>query len=94
MSTKLKILNVELGDKSYPIYIGRDLLSDKTYFEKHISGQQLMVVTNSTIEHLYLEKIKNLLGNFEVQVTILTDGEQYKKLKTNTNYKYHPHPLS
>ena len=25
MSTKLKILNVELGDKSYPIYIGRDL---------------------------------------------------------------------
>ena len=82
MSAKLKILNVELGDKSYPIYIGRDLLSDKTYFEKHICGQQVMVVTNSTIEHLYLEKIKNLLVNFEVQVTILPDGEQYKTLET------------
>jgi len=82
MSAKLKILNVELGDKSYPIYIGRDLFSDKTYFEKHISGQQVMVVTNSTIESLYLEKIKNLLSNFEVQVTILPDGEQYKTLVT------------
>jgi len=82
MSTKLKILNVELGDKSYPIYIGRDLLSDKTYLEKHISGQQVMVVTNSTIEPLYLEKVNNLLGNFKVQVIILPDGEQYKTLET------------
>ena len=82
MSTKLKILNVELGDKSYPIYIGRDLLSDKTYLEKHISGQQVMVVTNSKIEPLYLDKVKNLLGNFQVQVTILPDGEQYKTLET------------
>ena len=82
MSTKLKILIVELGDKSYPIYIGRDLLSDKTYLEKHISGQQVMVVTNSKIEPLYLDKVKNLLGNFQVQVTILPDGEQYKTLET------------
>jgi len=82
MSVKIKILNVELGDKSYPIYIGRDLLSDKACFEKHISGQQVMIVTNSTIEDLYLEKIKNLLNNFEVQVTILPDGEQYKTLET------------
>jgi len=73
MSTKLKILNVELGDKSYPIYIGRNLLSYNTYLKKHISGQQVMVVTNSKIEPLYLEKVKNLLGNFEVQVTILPD---------------------
>ena len=82
MSAKIKILNVELGDKSYPIYIGRDLLSDKTCFEKHISGQQVMVVTNSTIEPFYLQKIKNLLSNFEIQVPILPDGEQEKKLKT------------
>ena len=82
MSTKLKILNVELGDKSYPIYIGRDLLADKTYFEKHISGQQVMVVTNSTIEPFYLEKVKHLLSNFKVEVKILPDGEQHKTLET------------
>ena len=82
MSNIQKILNVELGNKSYPIYIGNDLLSDKSCLEKHISGQQVMVVTNTTIEPLYLEKVKNLLGNFEVQVAILPDGERYKTLET------------
>ena len=82
MSAKLKILNVDLGDKSYPIYIGRDLLSDKTYFEKHISGQQVMVVTNSTVAPIYLDKVIKLLDKCNVEVTILPDGEQYKTLET------------
>ncbi len=82
MSAKLKILNVDLGDKSYPIYIGRDLLSDKTCFEKHISGQQVMVVTNSTVAPIYLDKIIKLLDKSNVEVTILPDGEQYKTLET------------
>ena len=82
MSAKLKILNVDLGDKSYPIYIGRDLLSDKTCFEKHISGQQVMVVTNSTVAPIYLDKVIKLLDKSNVEVTILPDGEQYKTLET------------
>ena len=82
MSAKLKILNVDLGDKSYPIYIGRDLLSDKTCFEKHISGQQVMVVTNSTVAPIYLDKVIKLLDKCNVEVTILPDGEQYKTLET------------
>jgi len=82
MSAKLKILNVDLGDKSYPIYIGRDLLSDKTYFEKHISGQQVMVVTNSTVAPIYLDKVIKLLDKCNAEVTILPDGEQYKTLET------------
>ena len=82
MSAKLKILNVDLGDKSYPIYIGRDLLSDKTCFEKHISGQQVMVVTNSTVAPIYLDKVIKLLDKFNVEATILPDGEQYKTLET------------
>ena len=82
MSAKLKILNVDLGDKSYPIYIGRDLFSDKTCFEKHISGQQVMVVTNSTVAPIYLDKVIKLLDKCNVEVTILPDGEQYKTLET------------
>ena len=82
MSAKLKILNVDLGDKSYPIYIGRDLLSDKTCFEKHISGQQVMVVTNSTVAPIYLDKVIKLLDKCNTEVTILPDGEQYKTLET------------
>lgn len=82
MSAKLKILNVNLRDKSYPIYIGRDLLSDKTCFEKHISGQQVMVVTNSTVAPIYLDKVIKLLDKCNTEVTILPDGEQYKTLGT------------
>ena len=44
-----KILNVELGAKSYPVYIGSNLLSQKSYLENHISGQQVMIVSNSTV---------------------------------------------
>jgi len=82
MVSNKKILNVELGVKSYPIYIGSNLLSQKSYLENHISGQQVMIVSNSTIGPLYLDKLTKLLDNFKVEVTILPDGEQYKTLET------------
>ena len=53
MSSLHKILDVELGNKSYPIYIGSKLLSNKSYLENHISGKQVMIITNSTIAPLY-----------------------------------------
>jgi 3-dehydroquinate synthase len=77
-----KILNVELGAKSYPIYIGSNLLSQKPYLENHISGQQVMIVSNSTVAPIYLDKVIKLLDKLNVEVTILPDGEQYKTLET------------
>ncbi|MDC1015763.1 3-dehydroquinate synthase [Candidatus Thioglobus sp.] len=82
MSDKTKILNVELADKSYPIYIGSDLLSSKSLLSDHIQGKQVMVVTNSTIAPLYLEKLKDALSDFNVESVILPDGEEFKTLET------------
>ena len=82
MSSLHKILDVDLGNKSYPIYIGSKLLSNKSYLENHISGKQVMIITNSTIAPLYLDKVKKLLEKFIVEVTILPDGEKYKTLET------------
>ena len=82
MSDKTKILNVELGDKSYPIYIGIDLLSMKSLFVDQIQGRQVMIVTNKTIAPLYLDKLKSILDGFNVQTVILPDGEKFKKLET------------
>lgn len=82
MSDKSKILNVELADKSYPIYIGSDLLSSKSLLSDHIQGKQVMVVTNSTIAPLYLEKLKDALSDFNVESVILPDGEEFKTLET------------
>ena len=82
MSDKSKILNVELADKSYPIYIGSDLLSSKSLFSDHIQRKQVMVVTNTTIAPLYLEKLKDALSDFNVESVILPDGEEFKTLET------------
>ena len=82
MSDKSKILNVELAEKSYPIYIGSDLLSSKSLFSDHIQRKQVMVVTNTTIAPLYLEKLKDALSDFNVESVILPDGEEFKTLET------------
>ena len=82
MSDKTKILNVELGDKSYPIYIGIDLLSMKSLFVDQIQGRQVMIVTNKPIAPLYLDKLTSILDGFNVQSVILPDGEEFKKLET------------
>ena len=82
MSVNTKILNVDLSDKSYPIYIGTDLLSSKSILPKHIHGKQVMIVTNTTIAPLYLEKLKAVLEGFNVESVVLPDGEKFKTLET------------
>ena len=78
----MKKLNLDLGEKSYPIYIGENLLSQAYYLTKHISGNQVMIVSNTTVAPLYIDKVKGLLTDFEVSEVILPDGEQYKNLDT------------
>ena len=77
MSVNTKILNVDLGDKSYPIYIGTDLLSSRSVLTEHILGKQVMIVTNTTIAPLYLEKLKAVLEGFNVESVVLPDGEKF-----------------
>jgi len=74
-------LTVDLGElRSYPIYIGENLLQDANYLVPHIKGRQVMIVSNETVAPLYLEAVKKQLGNFQVAEVILPDGEQYKNL--------------
>jgi 3-dehydroquinate synthase len=74
-------LCVDLGDRSYPIYIGENLHVDASYYEKHVPGKQLMVVTNETIAPLYLDATLAAMSGFEVAHVILPDGEEYKSLE-------------
>ena len=78
----MKQLNLDLGEKSYPIYIGQDLLSRSEYLSEHIRGKQVMIVTNTTVAPLYLDKVKALLTDYHVCEVILPDGEAYKTLDT------------
>lgn len=78
----MKTLNVALGTRSYPIYIGQDLLSQAELITRHIAAQQVMVVTNDTVAPLYLDATLQCLHQFDYQSVILPDGEQYKNLDT------------
>jgi len=78
----VRTLKLNLSEKSYPIYIGQGLLSQGELLTKHISGKQVMIVTNTTVAPLYLEKVKSLLGDYQVSEVVLPDGEEHKTLDT------------
>ncbi|VAX10398.1 3-dehydroquinate synthase [hydrothermal vent metagenome] len=81
MEPATKILQVDLGERSYPIYIGSGLLSDPALYQRHISGQQVMVVSNETIAPLYLEQVLAALGSYQTASVILPDGEKFKTIE-------------
>lgn len=78
----IKTVNVDLGERSYPIFIGQQLLGEKKYVAPYIKGQQVMVVSNEKVAPLYLEKTLQGLTDFKVSTVILPDGEHYKTLET------------
>jgi len=74
------ILQVELGERSYPILIGQSLLSDGERISAHIPGQHVAIVTNTTVAPLYLEQLAHALAGAGKQITqiVLPDGEEEK----------------
>jgi len=76
-----KIVNVDLGDRSYPIHIGSALLGKASLLEEHIASAQVLVVSNETVAPLYLDQlVEQLAVKFKVSTVILPDGEKYKTL--------------
>lgn len=75
-------LTVDLGDRSYPIHIGSGLLEQAELLIPHIHGNKVVIVSNTTVAPLYIEKIRALLTEFEVIDVILPDGESYKTMDT------------
>lgn len=52
----MKTVEVDLGDRSYPIYIGQGLLNQGELLRKHVPGKRVLIVTNTTIAPLYLDR--------------------------------------
>ncbi|MBD3610070.1 MAG: 3-dehydroquinate synthase, partial [Gammaproteobacteria bacterium] len=81
----MKTLGVELGERSYPIYIGKGLLGNPELVKPHIRGKQVLIVSNETVAPLYMEKVKQAFVDFQVESVILPDGEKYKNLDVLNN---------
>lgn len=76
----MQVLTVNLDDRSYPIYIGEQLLSEPELLTKHIRGHQVCVVTNDQVAPLYLDKLCAGLSTYHLSRVILPDGESHKTL--------------
>ena len=78
----MKTLTVQLGERSYPIYIGDSLLENTDLILQHAPTKQLLIVTNETISPLYLDTLLATLKGTQAETVILPDGEQFKNLET------------
>jgi len=75
-------ITVELGDRSYPIVIGSGLLGGGYDLAKHLAGDDCLIVSNTTVAPLYLDRLKANLGAASVASINLPDGESYKTVET------------
>ena len=71
----MKKIIVRLDNRSYPIFIGKNILSNKGILAK-IKVNNFALVTNKKIRSLHLSKIKNSI--IKKNQIILNDGEKYK----------------
>lgn len=74
------LLNVDLGERSYPIAIGTSLLSDSQFLQSKIKGKKTVIVTNTVVAPLYLAALEAALraAGKEVLSVVLPDGEEQK----------------
>jgi len=84
MSLTMQTLQVSLGDRSYLIHIGQDLLSQADLILPHLKRKQVAIVSNTTVAPLYMAKLAEPLRAAGVKVIeiILPDGEAYKNTET------------
>lgn len=75
-------LTVSLGERSYPILIAEQLLTQGELLRNAITGSKVMVVTNDIVAPLYLDTLLAALAPLQVDSLVLPDGEQFKNLDT------------
>lgn len=79
----MKTLEVDLGNRSYPIYIGANLIDQPALFSACEKATSIYIVTNTTVAPLYAERLSKTLSSFgkPIKTIVLPDGESYKDWK-------------
>ncbi|MFK8029205.1 MAG: 3-dehydroquinate synthase [Gammaproteobacteria bacterium] len=82
----MQTLTVNLGARSYPIVIGNTLMGDESLWKQLAIEvklpRHLVIVTNTTVAPLYLDKLTSALTDHRIDHVELDDGEQHKHLAT------------
>ena len=80
----MRSLKVDLGDRSYPIYIGAGIcrqLGDMLALYK--AGQRFAVITNTVVDEFYGEQVMASFRDAKLAADkfVIADGERFKTLK-------------
>ena len=73
-------LQVELGDRRYPIRIGRGLLDAADTLAALATGRHVLVVTDANVAPHYLARVQAAFAGKQVGTLVLPAGEQEKTL--------------
>jgi 3-dehydroquinate synthase len=78
-------LEVDLGSRSYPIFIDTDTCHLTTALSSYLFNANVVVVTNPTVAEIYLQPLidrltEQLSADHKVTSCLIPDGEQYKNL--------------
>ncbi len=78
----MRTLRVDLGDRSYPIYVGEGLLAEGDLLRQAAAGGRAAVITNDVVAEHYLDRVLEALRGVPATPVILPDGERHKNLAT------------
>jgi 3-dehydroquinate synthase len=80
----MQTLKVELAERSYPIHIGSELLSQPDLLRTHLASTSAAIVTNATVAKHYLQPLLASLQSLSIKPIVITlpDGEAYKNADT------------
>ncbi len=74
-------LSVNLDERSYPIYIGNDVLKRAELIAEFIGDNRPVIISNETVAPLYLEPLLAQLADKSPLHFVIPDGEKYKTLE-------------
>ncbi|MDX1588536.1 MAG: 3-dehydroquinate synthase [Oleiphilaceae bacterium] len=70
-------LTVELGERSYPIFI-RDGALGQQDLGPWCAGDRVLIVSNETVAPLYMDQARGSFPGKEIDTVVLPDGERFK----------------
>ena len=78
----MRELHVNLGENSYDILFGSNLLKNlPEYIKRVYKGKKLFIITDSNVEKYYREQMENVLKDYDFTFYILEAGEKSKTLE-------------
>lgn len=81
---KIKTIHVKTSQCTYPVYIGKGLLTQWSYLDPYIEGHRVLVVTQSSVAHHYLSIFRSALTSsykkLQWDEVFLKEGEAHKTL--------------